>query len=49
MSLLRSLSEGFRSLFRKERDEKELDEELRGFLDEVADLRSGASWNAAIG
>jgi hypothetical protein len=33
MSLLRSLSEGFRSLFRKERVEGELDEELRGFIE----------------
>src|ERR1700732_1786382 len=33
MSLLRSLSDGLRSLFRKERIEGELDEELRGFLD----------------
>jgi len=33
MSLLRSLSEGLRALFRKERVEAELDEELRGFLE----------------
>src|SRR3989442_1895018 len=33
MSLLRSLSDGLRSLFRKERVEWELDEELRGFLE----------------
>jgi predicted permease len=37
MSLLRSLSVGFRSLFRKERVEKELDEELRGFLEMAAE------------
>ena len=33
MSLLRSLSDGLRSLFRKEQVGQELDEELRGFLD----------------
>src|SRR5260370_30631259 len=33
MSLLRSLSEGLRSLFRKEQVEWELDDELRGFLE----------------
>jgi len=37
MSLLRNLSEGFRSLFRKERIDKELDEELRGFLEMAAE------------
>ena len=36
MSLLRSLSEGLRALFRKERVEVELDEELRGFLEMAA-------------
>src|SRR6266478_1296874 len=36
MSLLRSLSDGLRSLFRKERVEGELDEELRSFLDMAA-------------
>jgi len=33
MSLLGSLSEGLRSLFRKKRVEEELDEELRSFLE----------------
>jgi hypothetical protein len=33
MSLLRNLSDGLRSLFRKKRVEGELDEELRGFLE----------------
>jgi hypothetical protein len=37
MSLLRSLSDGLRSLFRKERVEWELDEELRGFLEMAAE------------
>jgi MacB-like protein len=37
MSLLRSLSDGWRSLFRKERVEGELDEELRGFIEMAAD------------
>src|SRR5258707_11942952 len=36
MFLLRSLSDGLRSLFRKERVEGELDEELRSFLDMAA-------------
>jgi predicted permease len=33
MSLLRNLSDGLRSLFRKERVSRELDEELNGFLE----------------
>ena len=37
MSLLRSLSDGLRSLFRKERVEGELDEELNGFLEMAAE------------
>jgi hypothetical protein len=37
MSLPRSLSDGLRSLFRKERVEGELDEELRGFLEMAAE------------
>jgi hypothetical protein len=45
MSLLRSLSDGLRSLFRKERIEGELDEELRGFLEMVAEekIKQGTS------
>ena len=39
MSLLRSLSNGLRSLFRKERVERELDEKLRGFLEMAAEER----------
>jgi len=37
MSLLRSLSDGLRSLFRKKQVNQELDEELRGFLEMAAD------------
>ena len=33
MSLLRSLSDGLRFLFRKEQVSRELDEELNGFLE----------------
>src|SRR5438045_6068923 len=36
MSLLRSLSDGLRSLFRKEQVSEELDEELNGFLEMAA-------------
>ena len=37
MSLLRSLSDGLRSLFRKKRIGQELDEELNGFLEMAAE------------
>jgi hypothetical protein len=37
MSLLRSLSDGLRSLFRKQRVEEDLDEELNGFLEMAAE------------
>jgi predicted permease len=37
MSLLRSIAGGLRSLFRKERFERELNDELRGFLDMAAE------------
>src|SRR6267154_1875589 len=40
MSLLRNLSTGLRSLFRKERVEGELDEELRGFLEMAAEEKT---------
>src|SRR5882757_9868314 len=45
MSLLRNLSTGLRSLFRKERVEGELDEELRGFLEMAAEekIKQGMS------
>ena len=36
MSLLRNIAGGLRSLFRKERDDRELDEEVRGYLDMAA-------------
>ncbi len=50
MSLLRSLSDGLRSLFRKERVEAELDEELRGFLDMAAEekMKQGMSREDAL-
>src|SRR5882724_10839677 len=50
MSLLRSLSDGLRSLFRKERVEAELDEELRGFLDMAAEekMKQGMSRKDAL-
>ena len=37
MSLLRSLSDGLRSLFRKELVSKDLDEEVNGFLEMAAE------------
>ena len=37
MSLLRSIADGLRSLFRKEQVNKELDEELNGFLEMAAE------------
>jgi macrolide transport system ATP-binding/permease protein len=50
MSLLRSVSDGLRSLFRKERIEGELDEELRGFLDMAAEekMKQGMSRKDAV-
>src|SRR6266513_5817117 len=50
MSLLRNLSDGLRSLFRKERVEGELDEELRGFLDMAAEekMKQGMSRKDAL-
>jgi putative ABC transport system permease protein len=50
MSLLRNLSEGLRSLFRTERVEGELDEELRGFLDMAAEeeMKQGMSRKDAL-
>ena len=45
MSLLPTIASGLRSLFRKKRVEKELDEELRGFLDMAAEdkMKQGMS------
>ena len=50
MSLLRSLSDGLRSLFRKERVEGELDEELRDFLEMAAEekMKQGMSRKDAL-
>jgi predicted permease len=45
MSLLRRLSDGLRSLFRKTRVEGELDEELRGFLEMAAEERMKQGMN----
>src|SRR5690348_16286001 len=45
MSLIRSLAAGFRSLFRKEQVDRELDEELTGFLEMATEekIKSGMS------
>jgi predicted permease len=50
MSLLRSLSDGLRSLFRKKRVEGELDEELRDFLEMAAEekMKQGMSRKDAL-
>ena len=50
MSLLRSLTDGLRSLFRKERVSKELDEELNGFLEMAAEekIKQGMSRKEAL-
>ncbi len=50
MSLLRSLSDGLRSLFRKKQVSRELEEELRGFLDMAAEekMKQGTSRNDAL-
>jgi predicted permease len=50
MSLLRGLSNALRALFRKERVEGELDEELRGFLEMAAEekMKQGMSRKDAL-
>src|SRR5580704_16102350 len=50
MSLLRNLSDGLRSLFRKERLSQELDEELNGFLEMAAEekMKEGMSRKDAL-
>jgi len=50
MSLLRSITGRLRSLFRKERVEGELDEEVRGFLDMAAEekIKQGMSHQDAL-
>src|SRR5260221_13524228 len=50
MSLLRSVSDGLRSLFRKEQVSQELDEELNGFLEMAAEekMKQGMSRKDAV-
>src|SRR2546421_11481887 len=50
MSLLRSLSGGLRSLFRKEQARQELDEELNGFLEMAVEekIKQGMSRKEAL-
>src|SRR5436853_1784132 len=50
MSLLRSLSDGWRWVFRKERVSKELDEEVRSFLEMAAEekIKQGMSRKDAL-
>src|SRR5216684_5738830 len=45
MSLLRSMAGGLRSLFRKERVRRELDEELNGFLQMAAEEKMKQGMN----
>jgi predicted permease len=49
MSLLRNMTSGFRSLFRKERVERELDEELRAYVEMATEekMRQGMSHKEA--
>src|SRR5260370_163458 len=50
MPLLGNMASGLRSLFRKERVEGELDEELRGFLEMAAEekMKQGMSHKEAL-
>jgi putative ABC transport system permease protein len=50
MSVLRNISSGLRSLFRRERVERELDEELRAFLEMAAEekMKQGMSRKEAL-
>ena len=50
MSLLSNLAGGFRALFRKQRTEREMDEELRSYLDAAVQgrVRSGLSPDEAL-
>src|SRR5207247_7666196 len=50
MSLLRSVTGGLRSLFRKEQVGQEMDEELNGFLEMAAEekMKQGMSRNDAL-
>jgi predicted permease len=47
MSLLRNIASGFRSLFRKEQVNQELDEELKGFLELAAEEKMKEGMNRA--
>ena len=50
MSLLRNIARGLRSLFRKEQVDRELDEELRGYLEMAAEekMKGGMSRKDAL-
>jgi hypothetical protein len=50
MSLLRNLAGGLRGLFRKEQVEREMDEELRGYLDATVKekMRRGMNRDEAL-
>ena len=50
MSILRNLISGLRTLFRKKQVEKEMDEELRGYLDAAVKekMRSGMNREQAL-
>ena len=50
IKLLRRVAGGLRGLFRKERDDRELDEELRGYLDAAANvkMRAGVPHDEAV-
>ncbi len=50
MSLLRNLAGGLRGLFRKARVEREMDEELRGYLDAAMNekVRRGMTRDQAL-
>ena len=45
MSLLRNIASGLRSLFRKEQTDRELDEELRGFLESAIEEKMKQGMN----
>src|SRR5690242_16487772 len=45
MPLLRNIASGLRSLFQKKRAERELDEELRGFMDMAAEESVKHGWS----
>ena len=50
MSLLRVIASGLRSLFRRNRERQELEEELRGFLEMAAEekMKQGMSRTEAL-